>query len=71
MLTLRKTDLHNHLSRRISRKNDSLHTVTTGTHHQPTSADGSAESRERPFEPIHFDPAVNIKPTAYKSILGL
>lgn len=42
---------HNHLSRRISKKHNSLHTVT-GTQHQETASD---TQKPRPFAPIQYD----------------
>jgi hypothetical protein len=42
---------HNHLSRRISKKHNSLHTVT-GTQHNEGAAD---PEKPRPFAPIQYD----------------
>lgn len=42
---------HTHLSRRIGKKHNSLHTVTDSQHHEASSD----TQKPRPFAPIQYD----------------
>jgi hypothetical protein len=64
MLLSRKSDTHNHLARKISKRHGSLHSVTSGEHK------AAAPAGERPFAPIKLDESAPAKPVK-NSIFGL
>jgi hypothetical protein len=64
-LMSRKSDTHNHLTRKLGQKHVGLHTVTTG------NSSVSTLKRPSPFGQLQFDPGAHDPAPAYKPILSL
>jgi hypothetical protein len=65
----RNTGIHNHLSRRVGKKHDNLHTVTSP---KPGDA-GSTTATEKPrfYAPLQYDDKEPAPTTSNKSIFHL
>ncbi len=65
-LIFRKSSLHSHLTSPVRRKQDGLHTVTTGK-----NSKNSGTSRPAQFGELKYEQTAEAGPPVYKSIFSL